>query len=118
MKIKTITEELAFAGVFDSRVNENLAKGWHLVRRDIIPAGPNPNSHRLLYAELVQLDPVPEPQPVDHFEALRAIKAACLNVPQTECNAGRCPLYSWCRDMSEYTDPTDWDLPEKEAPEA
>lgn len=121
MKIKTITEELPFSNRFDDKVNEAMDDGWHLVRRDVIPAGPNQNSHRLLYAELAQLDPapgVPEPQPADPFDAVRAVQAACLNVPQTECNEGRCPLYGWCQKLPECSDPTDWTIPEKKDAQA
>ena len=116
MKIKTITEELPFSNRFDDKVNEAIDDGWRLVKREIIPAGPNPDSHRLLYAELVELDPapeVPEPQPVDLFDAVRAIKAACLSVSVADCNGDRCPLAGFCNCLSEASDPSEWVIPEK-----
>lgn len=51
LEIKTIIEAVKNSTQFDRKVNEELAAGWELVRRDIIPAG-LPDSPRLLYAEL------------------------------------------------------------------
>lgn len=124
MKIKTITEELPFSNRFDDKVNKAMDDGWRLARRDVIPAGSNPDSHRLLYAELVQLDPAPEvpegdapgapePQPADPFDAVRAIKAACLATSNDDCCTDRCPLYGWCVKLRNGGDPTDWEIPEK-----
>ena len=44
LEIKTIMEELHNPDEFDRRVNDALAEGWELVRRDILP--------NMLYAEL------------------------------------------------------------------
>ena len=119
MKIKTITEELPFSNRFDDKVNDAMGAGWRLVKREVIPAGPNPGSHRLLYAELVELDPVPEvPETADPFDAVRAVKATCLATPLEDCHADRCPLFSWCNRLSECADPTDWKIPEKEDAQA
>ena len=53
LEIKTIIEAVKDAPQFDRAVNDALADGWALVRRDVIPAG-LPDSPRLLYAELEQ----------------------------------------------------------------
>lgn len=111
MKIKTVFNQSA--AYFDAEVNEALAEGWHLVRRfSDQPEG--------FIAELVQLDPEPEPevQPIDPIDAVHAIKATCDAMPLKDCQGGRCPLYVWCCQLEGGRDPSDWDLPEKEAPEA
>lgn len=119
MKIKTINKRLDQADEFDAQVNAATAEGWRLVKREVIPAGPNPDSHRLLYAELVEPDPVPEapeaaePQPADPFDAVRAIKATCMATPMEDCQHGRCPLYAWCCQQESCTDPSEWEVPEK-----
>lgn len=118
MKIKTILRNTDNVELFDAEVNDLLAEGWRLVKREVLP-GMNYNAdnwaRRALYAELVQLDPEPaRPPHVKHFEALRDIKAACQRVPIEECHAGRCPMADWCAQLDK--DPTDWVLPEKEAP--
>ena len=121
MKIKTITGRVNYPADFDRVVNEAQEEGWRLVKREVLPGTPgNPNSPRLLYAELVQLDPEPEPaaQPVDPIDAVYAIKATCDAVPIKDCQVGRCPLYAWCCQLRDAGDPTEWDLPKREAPEA
>lgn len=123
MKIKTIVTNMDNVEQFDAQVNELLAEGWHLTKREVLP-GMNYNANnwarRALYAELVQLDPEPEPeaQPLDPIDAVYAIKATCNAVPLKDCQGGRCPLYVWCCQLEGGRDPSDWDLPEKEAPEA
>lgn len=120
MKIKTICRNFDWVEEFDQLVNEAINDGWHLVKREVLPgvAGVS-NSRRLLYAELVQLDPEPEPeaQPLDPIDAVHAIKATCDAIPLKDCQGGRCPLYVWCCQLEGGRDPSDWDLPEKEAPE-
>lgn len=119
MKIKTITGRLSYPTDFDREVNEAQEEGWRLTRREVLPGTPgNPNSPRLLYAELVQLDPEPEVQPMDPIDAVYAIKTTCDAIPLKDCQGGRCPLYVWCCQLEGGRDPSDWDLPEKEAPEA
>ena len=114
MKIKTITDVLPFSNRFDDRVNDAMGDGWRLVKREVIPAGSNPDSHRLLYAELVELDPVPEvpePQPVDPCVAIRILRDTCEAVPVADCGSDRCPLYAWCEGLRKGGDPTDWVIP-------
>lgn len=122
MKIKTIIRNTDNVEKFDAEVNDLLAEGWRLVKREVLP-GMNYNAdnwaRRALYAELVQLDPEPEPveaPPMDPIEALHVIKATCEAQPINDCQAGRCPLYVWCCQLEDSNDPTDWVLPEKEAP--
>lgn len=123
MKIKTIRNRLDNAQDFDQELNTALADGYQLVRRDVIPGfrldGGN-YLHNMLYAELVQLDPEPDPeaQPLDPMDAVYAIKATCDAMPLKDCQGGRCPLYVWCCQLEGGRDPSDWDLPKKEAPEA
>jgi hypothetical protein len=117
MKIKTITRNFGWVAEFDGLVNAAIDEGWHLVKREVIPgvAGVS-DSRRLLYAELVQLDPEPEPeaQPLDPIGALHAVQEFCD--AQEKC--GNCQLYAWCCQLRKGGDPTDWELSWKEAPEA
>ena len=117
MKIKTITRNFEWVDEFDQLVNEALAEGWHLTKREVIPgvAGVN-HSRRLLYAELVQLDPEPAPeaQPLDPIEALHTVREFCIGVDKCI----NCPLVDWCSELRKGGDPTDWEIPEKEATEA
>lgn len=119
MKIKTILRNTDNVEQFDAEVNNLLAEGWRLVKREVLP-GMNYNAdnwaRRALYAELVKIDPVPEAQPQDPIEALHVIKATCEARPINDCQAGRCPLYVWCCHLEDSNDPTDWVLPEKGAP--
>jgi hypothetical protein len=109
VQIKTFVHNIP--EVFDAMVNRAMEEGYTLTRRGPEPVG---NGAVRLYAELVQLDPEPEPeaQPADPFDALRAVQAFCLSVSADDCNTDRCPLHGWC-DKCEI-DPTDWQLPEKE----
>lgn len=125
MKIKTIVRKINASGVpgFDEEVNAALEDGWRLVKREVLPGvdlGEGIHFVPHLYAELVQLDPEPEPeaQPLDPIDAVYAIKATCDAVPLKDCQGGRCPLYVWCCQLEGGRDPSDWDLPKKEAPEA
>lgn len=112
MKIKTIRWKLDHAEDFDAELNQALADGYQLVRRDIVPGFRLDGGsflHNMLYAELVLPDPLPAPAAIDPFEALHAIKAACLN-HKGPCND--CPITDWCAQLCKGGDPTDWELPE------
>lgn len=50
-EIKTIFTKIDDCGKFDERVNEALAEGWELVKRDVL-VPPVPDRYTLLYAEL------------------------------------------------------------------
>ena len=123
MKIKTIRARLDNAATFDKEVNQAMAEGYQLARQDVIPGfrldGGN-FLHNMLFAQLVLPDPepVPEAQPLDPFDALRSVQEFCDAVPVADCCTDRCPLYIWCDQLRSGGDPTDWLLPEKEAPEA
>lgn len=114
MKIKTITGRLNYPDDFDREVNDAQEEGWRLVKREVLPGTPgNPNSPRLLYAEMVQLDPepVPEAQPVDPFDALRQLRDFCEGMACVNC-----PLHDWCpRHLPHNEGPADWDIPGEEA---
>ena len=108
MKIKTIwTAKLTR---FDDDVNNAMAEGYQLVRRDVL-VDTNCLNDSVLYAELIQPDPEPEPEPVqiDWIKALHIVKAACL-AHKGPCND--CPMTNWCDQLQSGGDPTDWKLPE------
>lgn len=119
MKIKTVLYNLSGAKQFDEDVNAALAEGWHLVKREVLAGGPlrgDSFAHRMLYAELAQLDPepVPEAQPLDPVEALHVVQEFC---DSSKCEG--CRLYDFCaRHLLNNEGPADWDLPGEEAPEA
>ena len=111
MKIKTIwTTKLV---KFDDDVNNAMAEGYKLIRRDVFTT-PEDLDKSVLYAELVLLDPPAEPDPIDPFQALRQVQEFCRSIPVEKCNADGCPLRYWCAALEGGGDPTDWDLPEVE----
>ena len=111
MKIKTISRNFDHVSEFDTEVNKALEEGWELVKRAVIQATTEKYPRRLLYAELIQLDPEPGPEQIEPWEALRQVKEFCASVPPHTCQTG-CPLYNWCEQLGEGGDPTDWKLPE------
>lgn len=114
MKIKTIIRNFDWIEEFDQLVNEALAEGWRLVKREVLPSGVSQISNRrLLYAELVRLDPEPAPeaQPLDPVEALRTVQEFC---DSNKCES--CRLHDFCTRHLAYNEgPADWDLPEEVA---
>lgn len=99
MKIKTIRTRLDNAETFDTEVNTALAEGWRLGRRDVLNSG-TPDKHTMLIAELVQLDPAPEPQKIDPVAAARVIAEECCKHDSCRTCAldGICnctPPYHW-----------------------
>ena len=119
MKIKTIAYKLNTAGLasFDDEVNEALAEGWRLAKRDVLPGvclGERDYFGPHLYAELVQLDPEPKSEETDDpIEALRTVQRVCLAVSGDDCGTDRCPLRKFCDRLRDGGDPTDWDLSEE-----
>lgn len=120
MKIKTIGKKYNSQGLkeFDAEVNDALAEGWRLVRRDALP-GYNLGSvyyDPTLHAELVMLDgseeqkEPEEPAEITPLEALQFIQDTCNGVSLYDCNTKGCQLYPWCAQLREGGDPTDWDL--------
>lgn len=63
LEIKTIFTKVDDCAKFDKQVNEALADGWELVRRDIIPPR-IPDRYTLLYAELERMIEAEEPEDV------------------------------------------------------
>ncbi len=99
MKIKTVWD--LNPAEFDKRVNEALAEGYILGRRDIVPDARNLDN-TALYAELVLLDPAPEPEPVaaDPWELVRQLREFCDSVPKIDCVNHECPLQPLCGKMT------------------
>lgn len=65
LEIKTIWGELVRSNQFDAEVNEALADGWELVRREVLPRKVE-RSDTLLYAELERMtEPEEEEEPED-----------------------------------------------------
>ena len=54
LEIKTIWSELVNSNQFDTKVNEALAEGWELVRREALPRRSD-HGETLLYAELERI---------------------------------------------------------------
>lgn len=116
MKIKTIKNRLDNAVSFDKELNQALAEGYQLVRRDIVPGfrlDCGNYLHNMLYAELVLPDPAAEPETVDPVNLLRQVQEFCLSVPPSECNADRCPLAPYCQAIQEGQTPDEWVFPEE-----
>ena len=99
MEIKTVVESHSWPGAFDEKVNEALADGWHLVRRDVLPGSDR------FYAELVKLDPPAEAEEPDLLDCARAIKAEC----DSHSSCRDCPLDGICD--AEY--PARWAIAEE-----
>jgi hypothetical protein len=108
MKIKTIARNFDWVKEFDDLVNDAIEDGWQLARRDVLPA--HSQGRRMLYAELVKLEPEPEPETVDPLDLLRQVKEFCRGVDACI----NCPLADWCQQLRKGGDPTDWDLPAPE----
>lgn len=110
MKIKTIARNFNWIGEFDQLVNTAQEEGWVLTKREVIRG----TDRTLLYAELVQLDPEPEPteaQPLDPITCLEALRKFCAG---SKCDT--CPLEHWCPVwLPRNEGPADWELPDEEA---
>lgn len=112
MKIKTVVS--SSPDDFDNQVNQLLEEGYMLGARDLVqtPAGTKDYFH----AQLVLLDPVPEPEQPDPLEALRNIRDFCEAVPTEKCLTPDCPLSPWCHNYTEDgISPSDWLVPGEEA---
>lgn len=108
MEIKTLIANTDNVVAFDKKVNEAMAEGWRLAKREILP-GQQYNetnwARRILYAELVKLDPPAEPETPDLLKAVQVIKAECDSHGSCE----DCLVYPWC----DYNAPCRWKLPEE-----
>lgn len=87
MQIKTIAHK--DATLFDTEVNQAIADGWTLVKRDVITT----TYGWAYYAELVKLDPPAEPELMPWQEAARVLTDTCTGAE--ECSES-CPMYDWC----------------------
>lgn len=104
MEIKTIRYKLDFAEDFDRKVNEALAAGWRLTKREVISPKVD-NVALMIYAELVKLDP-PQAQPEpDVMAAARLINDLCQQFETCR----DCPL----DDVCEHRPPNQWDVDEE-----
>lgn len=118
MEIKTISNRLDNAKEFDAEVNDALAEGWALVKREVLRIDQPRRDiffYSMLYAELVKLDPVEEPEAdaVTWQEAVWVLRNACASV--AECGPA-CPMFAWCQDNLVKTEaPIYWSLPEVDA---
>lgn len=67
LEIKTIMHKFNEVEKFDAEVNEAIADGWDLVRRDVIPGweGQTTIAYRKLYAELERIVDDPEEEEDD-----------------------------------------------------
>lgn len=113
MEIKTITAPRSDgASWFDEKVNEALAAGFQLVRRDMLPGGSfgGTTYQPAYYAEMVKLDEPEEPETGDDVtkatHALQALREFCIRQPI--CNG--CPLENFCpKHLANNEGPADWD---------
>lgn len=120
MKIKTITKQINVEGLaeFDQEVNAALADGWIVGKREVLPGvdlGGGAYFAPCYHAELVLPDPTPEPDPAamcDPLDLLRQLKNFCNDMPNTECQAGACPLAPYCDAMAAGRAIDEWELPE------
>lgn len=110
MEIKTIYKQMDLRREFDEEVNQALAAGWRLTRRDVLDGRPLPDNvfmHRGLYAELVKLDPPQVQEAPDIMAAVRLIQGTCLQFESCK----DCPLWDIC----ENEPPHKWDPVDEEA---
>ena len=110
MEIRTILINAGQAERFDKLVNEALAEGFHIVKRELLPfvEGPSRYVDRAYYAELVKLDPPPAPKPWE--EAVKTLHDTC----ETAGGCGEaCPMFAWCEKNlpGDSIPPNYWDLP-------
>lgn len=113
MEIKTITSPRCRDGSwFDDKVNEALAEGFRLVRRDMLPGGTfgDTTYQPAYYAELVKPDEPEEPETGDDvteaIRALRALREFCIRQPI--CDG--CLLENFCPGHLAHNEgPADWD---------
>lgn len=70
IEIKTIAAKLENLNNFDEQVNEALAEGWELVRREVLPPRQVATAPTLLYAELERvIETEEEEEPEDNGAA-------------------------------------------------
>jgi hypothetical protein len=109
MQIKTIFSTFDNVDEFDQQVNDHLAEGWQLVKRDVLPE--TAQTFRQLYAELVKPDApaAPQPRSIGPLDAAYALKEFCKSVSNHDCLNDRCPLSGWCDMMRRGDSPSEWE---------
>ena len=114
MKILTVWE--ANLHKFDERVNNALADGYTLIRREVFPAPKNLDDS-VLYAELALLDKsdiIPgkvDLAAVDPVALAEAIRAHCHSVKMEDCHNDLCPLAVYCDAIRGGKTPEEWPKP-------
>lgn len=104
MKIKTVIDKSADA--FDEAVNAALEEGYVLTRR----ISDQPDG---FIAEMVLLDPEPEPDPVaacDPLDLMDQLREFCDSVPRPACQDRTCPLSHYCDAMVDGKDISEWKM--------
>lgn len=101
MEIKTIRWYLRYADGFDEAVNNALAEGWTLTRRDVIVSN-DPEVPHTLYAELVRMQ---EAKRMTWEDAVRVLIDTCAAAKT--CEAGECPMFDWCHKALPEKEPAD-----------
>ena len=120
MLVKTVIVNADYPSEFDKRINAELADGWRLVKREVLPGVRLSNdtyNNRMLYAELVKMDDEPaepEPMPLDPLAAARTIQAYCSTVTGEDCQGDRCSMAAFCDQIKRGKRPDEWKLPEEE----
>lgn len=107
MKIRTLL--VPAPSGFDEVVNDLLAEGWKLARREVLTQ----SVPYMLYAELVKLDEADmEPQeadPVTWQEAVGVLRDECRDAAGCD---NRCPMHDWCqRNNPDGPPPSEWSDP-------
>lgn len=93
MEIKTVWTPVI--SKFDSYVNDAMADGWKLIKREVL-VDQNNLTNSVFYAELVKLSEAdelsPTPEPPTWEEAVEVLTGMC----KTRASCADCPAIKWC----------------------
>lgn len=106
MEIKTVWE--ANTPRFDKLVNDAIADGWQLAKREVM-LRPTKFDDTRFYAELVKPDQPTEPEPMDledYIAALSVLEHVCKTAES--CDENGCPLYPICSTQWTKDAPINW----------